>query len=181
VSFDKRSSTFRNVAGVSRQLSTLQWSLKNNIDASIGDIFYEVYEEFKDHKEKLHNIAQSIRRCTELARNILFADESEMNGFCEGALLAHMHLYLEKQFGDDRSNDVVRCHICSINCQHIYNKPSNGGFLQPHLLIPPERYESDIKLTKKDFITVCPNCHIVLHQTRPWVSAEYSRTILKTL
>jgi 5-methylcytosine-specific restriction protein A len=181
VPYGKRPDTFRNVSGVRRQIVTFDWSIKNSVDAPhVGDIFYEVYNEFKDSKDKLHNIAQAIRKCVNLVENIYFADKSEMDGFCEGALLGHLHRYLERQYGNLKEFDEIRCYICFIKPQHIYNISSNIAFLQPHLLIPPENYEPDLKPNKKDFILVCPNCHTMLHQIRPWISVENVKTILKT-
>lgn len=175
----ERPDTFRNVAGVSRQLSTLQWGIKNNKATSIGDVFYEVYNQFKDKQEMLHCIAQAIRRCVELIRHIEFATKGESEEFYEGILLENVHRYMEKRYGNDYL--AMRCSICSLDPQYIYTMSGDKTFLQAHLLIPPEQYEPDMKLSKHDFITVCPNCHTMLHQFRPWLGAENANIILKTL
>lgn len=182
VPFSKRSDTFRNIAGVSRQLATLNWGLTNNKKAPIGKIFYEIYHAFRDSPEKLNKIAQAIRRCVGLVGDISFADETEVEGFCEGALLAHLHRYLEIKHGGQLSAEIKRCYICSVKPQQVYHGSAKiNNILEAHLLIPPEDYGSEIEPKDKDFIVVCPNCHKVLHNVRPWIEKVNVNSILKTL
>lgn len=175
----KKNQTFRNTAGVRRQLLTFEWSLKKGKKAPhIGKMFDIVYNEYKDKLNELHQIAQAIHRCESLFTDMAFGADIETEGFPEGAILSHLHRNWEKEFGKKHLEKVPQCEICCIRPQHIYVGSEKISFLEVHLLIPPTEYSPDTTLKRDDFITVCPNCHRVLHQTRPWLSREHCTNIL---
>lgn len=178
----QKEETFRNIAGVRRQLLTFEWGLRKEIpDPHVGETFFKVYDEFKDRFKELHEVAQAIRRCEVVLASMMFGADIENNGFPEGAILAHLHRIWEKEHGRKYLQSVQECEICAIRPQYIYNGGETISFLEKHLLVPPVEYGADIKFKKEDFIAVCPNCHSVLHQTRPWVGREQCEHILMTL
>jgi len=78
----KRNDTFRNAAGVRRQLLTFEWSLRKDEKAShVGEIFYTVYSEYKDNKAEIKHIAQAIRRNRSLIQQLGFGISEETDGF----------------------------------------------------------------------------------------------------
>lgn len=177
----KKGETFRNTAGVRRQLLTFEWSLKNNrADPHVGEMFFTVYNEYKDRFNELHCIAQAIRRCETMLNDMTFGANVETDGFPEGAILSHLHRNWEKQYGKKYIENVHECEICGIRPRHIYVGSETISFLEPHLLLPLTEYGSETTIKMDDFIAVCPNCHHVLHQTRPWVSREQCENILIT-
>lgn len=178
----QRNDTFRNVAGVSSQLSRFLWSLKHNEKhANIGKLFSVVYEEFRLNETELHRIALAIRRNESLIQQIEFGTEVGTEGFCEGAILCHLHRHLERQLGNRFNKDAAQCSICGIRPEHIYGSLPNVQFFEPHLLVPPTEIYPDMVFVEKDFITVCPNCHRILHQIRPWRNRKQCEEILQTL
>jgi 5-methylcytosine-specific restriction protein A len=175
-----RSEKFRNAAGVSSQLSRFQWSLKHNKHANIGMLFFKVYDEYRYRMDELHNIAQTIRRCESVLNEMNFGADIEAEGFPEGAILSHLHRNWEKQYGKKHIEKVFECEICCIRPQHIYVGGESIPFLEAHLLAPLTEYGPNVTFNRDDFIAVCPNCHRVLHQTRPWLSREQCENILIT-
>jgi 5-methylcytosine-specific restriction protein A len=176
-----RNKYFRNTAGVRRQILTFYYSLKKKQKAShVGIEFYNAYIDYKKDKMNLNKTADAIKRCMHLADEIKFADKSEMEGFREGALLAHLHRYFERSHSRHSKGKKSGscCSICGLKAEHIYTLCD--GFLQFHLLIPPEEYREGMVFTGSDFMEVCPNCHRVLHQKRPWVTRDNAFSILKT-
>ncbi|WP_207642477.1 hypothetical protein [Desulfosporosinus sp. I2] len=178
----KRNDTFRNTAGVSSQLSRFLWSLKyNEKHANIGRIFTIIYEEYKERPGELHEIAQAIRRNESVIRQVGFGASEEADGFPEGAILCHLHRHLEHQQGFQFKNRVAQCAICCVRVDHIYGSLPNVQFLEPHLLVPPTEISPDMTYVEEYFIMVCPNCHSILHQIRPWRNRKTYVNILQTL
>ena len=69
------------------------------------------------------------------------------------------------------------CEIWHLNLSEIY-KPTPGNFLQCHLTVPITELNSSKHYAADDFITVCPNCHAVLHRNRPWLTKDDAGKIL---
>lgn len=101
-------------------------------------------------------------------------------GFPEGAILSHLHRNWEKQYGQKYIEKVFECEICCIRPKHIYVGGESISFLEAHLFVPLTEYGPNKTFKRNDFIAVCPNCHRVLHQTRPWMSREQCKNILIT-
>ena len=172
-----RSESFRNYTGVTQQvnafrLNELSGARKNNI----GEVFYAVADEYKDKKDELHRIANAIRKNREFFKTATFGSEFENDGFPEGALLGHLHRVLEARDGKPVL-PAERCEICKLNLAEVY-KPVPGGFLQRHLAVPITELDGNRHYNDLNFITVCPNCHAVLHQRRPWVTRNNMGDIL---
>ncbi len=174
---EKRAPFFRNPAGISSQIHNFEYKIKSNKNTfRVGAIFFRIYEEFQDCPERLHAIAEAIRKNKEFFPKQLFGSELEENDFPEGALLFHLHRVLEAR--DSRKIDLAeRCEICRLNLSEVY-KPVPGSFLGNHLLVPVTELDGSKHYKADDFITVCPNCHAVLHRYRPWVTREDIEKIL---
>ena len=126
---------------------------------------------------KRHSLRQhTIRKNCEFFKTATFGRELEGEDFPEGALLYHLHRVLETRDG----RKIVRaenCEICHLNLSEIY-KPTPGNFLQCHLTVPITELNSSKHYAADDFITVCPNCHAVLHRNRPWLTKDDAGKIL---
>ena len=149
----------------------------NPQDARIGTIFFSLYSEFEDALDRLHTIAEAIRRCEPCYKGIPFGAPPEADGFQEGAFLAHLHRYTEAAYQAEREMQYTSCEICGIIAEGIYGVAA-AHFIELHLLIDPADYMPDQKLNADDFIAVCPNCHRILHHTRPWLDRAACDTIL---
>lgn len=168
---------FRNSNGIKNQLLKFKSSYpKKEKDLHVGSIFYEVADEFDGRKDELHKIACAIRQNRDFFKAATFGSELEGEDFPEGALLYHLHRVLETR----DSRKIVRtesCESCHLNLSEVY-KPVPGNFLQCHLTVPVTNLNGSKHYAADDFITVCPNCHAVLHRRRPWLTKDDAKEIL---
>ena len=59
------------------------------------------------------------------------------------------------------------CAVCSLDFMHLYGSLGEG-FIHVHHIKPLYESEKEYKLDPvKDLIPVCPNCHAMIHQTKP--------------
>lgn len=168
---------FRNSNGIYNRLTTFKSSYsKGKKDPHVGSIFYEVAGEFEERKDELHKIACAIRQNREFFTSATFGSEFEGEGFPEGALLFHLHRVLEARDGQ-KIIPADRCEICHLNLSEVY-KPAPGNFLQCHLTVPVTELDGCKHYAADDFITVCPNCHAVLHRHCPRLTKDNAGEIL---
>ena len=172
-----RGEIFRNSNGIKNQLIKFKSSYpKGKKDSHVGSIFYEIADEFSGIKDELHKIACAIRQNREFFKTATFGSELEGEDFPEGALLCHLHRVLEARDGR-KLVPAESCEICHLNLSVVY-KPVSGNFLQCHLTVPITELNGSKHYKADDFITVCPNCHAVLHKHRPWLTRDNAKEIL---
>lgn len=172
-----RGEVFRNCSGISKQINTFRRSYSKGIkNSNVGAIFYATADEFKEKRDELHRIACAIRKNYQYFKAATFGSELENEGYPEGALLYHLHRILEARDGR-KIVSVKSCEICHLNLSEVY-KPVPGSFLQNHLLVPVTELDGSKCYKADDFITVCPNCHAMLHKYRPWVTRDNAGEIL---
>lgn len=169
--------SFRNCAGISQQINAFRLNSSKGIKCSnVGAIFYSTADEFRGRKDELHKIASAIRQNREFFKTATFGSELEGEDFPEGALLYHLHRVLEAR--DSRKIvPAESCEICHLNLSEVY-KPVPGNFLQCHLTVPVTELNGNKHYKTDDFITVCPNCHAMVHKYRPWVTRDNAGEIL---
>ena len=172
-----RGEIFRNKSGIINQLYNFNSSYKKGEKGKhVGFPFYEVADEFYNKKDELHKIACAIRQNRAFFQTMTFGSKFEEENFPEGALLGHLHRVLEARDGKPVLT-AERCEICKLNLAEVY-KPISGDFLQRHLAVPITELDGSRHYNDLNFITVCPNCHAVLHQRRPWVTRNNMGDIL---
>ena len=166
-----RGEVFRNCHGISNQINTFRRSYSKGVkDSNVGAIFYSTADEFRGRKDELHKIACAIRHNREFFKTATFGSEFEGEDFPEGALLYHLHRVLEARDGR-KIVPAENCEICHLN-------PISGNFLQCHLTVPITELNGSKHYKTDDFITVCPNCHAMVHKYRPWVTRDSAGEIL---
>lgn len=172
-----RGEIFRNCSGVSDQINNFRLSSAKGIkDRHCGVIFYSVAEDYCGNEEEIHRIANAIKRNLDYFNGTVFGAEEESYGFPEGALLSHLHRMIEVRDSKKlKAADV--CDVCHLNLSQVY-KPVIGGFMQFHLMVPITELDRRKKYKPYEFITVCPNCHAVLHKYRPWITRDTLGNIL---
>lgn len=172
-----RGEVFRNCHGISNQINTFRSSYSKRVKGlHVGTIFYKVADEFDGRKDELHKIACAIRHNREFFKTATFGSEFEGEDFPEGALLYHLHRVLEARDGR-KIVPAENCEICHLNLSEVY-KPISGNFLQCHLTVPITELNGSKHYKTDDFITVCPNCHAMVHKYRPWVTRDSAGEIL---
>ena len=174
---EKRPANFRNCVGVSHQIDRfLRGITEGRSSWNVGEAFFRVDFEYRNNKEKLHAIAEAIRRNAPLLRDYQFGDCLEDNGFPEGIILGHLHRIVEQR--DSRKISLSeRCDICQLVPNDVY-KPC-GTLIEHHLTVAPECIDYKNTYRENSFISVCPNCHAALHKYRPWVEKNACCELLK--
>lgn len=172
-----RGKIFRNCTGVNRQINMFRLSsAKGKKDTHVGSIFYAVAEDYHGNEEEIHRIAVAMKRNLDYFKDAVFGASEESYGFPEGALLSHLHRMIEIRDSKKlKAADV--CDVCHLNLSQVY-KPVIGSFMQFHLMVPITELDSRKKYKPDEFITVCPNCHMILHKHRPWITRETLDDIL---
>lgn len=173
----KHTVTFRNCTGISKQISMFRLSkAKGTKNPNVGAVFYEVANEYNDDKKQIHCIAEAIRRNIDFFTSSTFGAIGETYEFPEGALLSHLHRMLEIRDSKKISTAPV-CEVCHLDLSQVY-KEVPGGFMQLHLTVEITELDYNTEYKPGDFITVCPNCHAMLHQYRPWLTKKTANEIL---
>ncbi len=168
-------SYFRTPSGIAKQLNYFLKESKEGIRKNAGSMFFEVALEYDGHHEELHAIAEAIRKNTETYKMAMFGADMEGENFPEGALLGHLHRYLERR-DSARILAEGRCAVCQIETTSIYDGEPN--LLEWHLTVPITKIDGNKRYKPIDFIAVCPNCHAALHRRRPWLSKDESNKVL---
>ncbi|WP_345873976.1 HNH endonuclease [Shewanella algae] len=66
----------------------------------------------------------------------------------------------------------VNCIVCDFNFEEMYG-PLGTGFIHIHHLIDLSEIGSEYSLNvETDLVPVCPNCHAMLHKTKPAMKPE---------
>lgn len=178
IPLQRRGNIFRNNSGVCKQIASFQRSyIHGEKDDNGGMIFYQVANEFKDKKESLHMIAQAIRRNVDFIGMSTFGTETEGENLPEGVVLTHLHRVIERRDSEKLTRQHI-CEVCKLDLAEVY-RDSQMNFLQLHLLTPLWELDAKYRYGQDDFITVCPNCHAMLHQHRPWANRKTAGEILR--
>lgn len=174
----EQAENFRNPSGISTQITHYLASKTHEvIHFPVGKNFRSIDEEFEKDRDLLHAIAVAIRRNAAFFEMAPFGADYEDDGFKEGALLGHLHKAIEQR-DSVCAHKQSTCEVCKLNFSEIY-KLAPDGFAQLHLLTPIVALDANHKYGQSDFITVCPNCHAVLHHHRPWATRENAQEILR--
>ena len=174
----RRGKIFRNCSGVCNQLNSFNRTFPHGKkDPNVGEIFYLIADEFCNNKKELGLISDAIKRNSFFFENSVFGSEYENLDFPEGALMEHLHKYIERRDSRTLEREMV-CDVCKLNLAEIYKSLSHS-FNELHLLVPVTELDVNKKYKSADFITVCPNCHAMLHRHRPWLRRENVSEILR--
>jgi len=65
-----------------------------------------------------------------------------------------------------KRRDGFRCQVCKMTFVEVYGKELGSGFAEAHHLLPLSRKRANEKTRLKDLVTVCANCHRMLHLMR---------------
>jgi len=86
----------------------------------------------------------------------------------ENRLVVRQHLARERSrvLADGcKSRDSYRCKVCGITFEEKYGAIGRE-FAEAHHLVPLSRLAKTVKTRLEDMITVCPNCHRMLHKMK---------------
>lgn len=176
---------FRNPAGVYMKLCNflrLDPSYKGVGLKAGSRLDKVVWDQFAKDKENLRAIAGAILKnydSKHVRASVDFSQVSEEEEFPEGKVLRRAHLARErsaklvkkkKQLTMER-NGCLACEVCDFEFSKVYGSIGEG-FIECHHIVPLSKLRKHTKTTVKDLALVCPNCHRMLHRTRPWLSVQ---------
>ena len=118
-------------------------------------MFYEVANDYFDDKERIHYIAEAIKRNVDFFNSSTFGAIEETYDFPEGALLSHLHRMLEIR-DSKKITAASICDVCHLDLSQVY-KTVPGGFMQLHLTVEITDLDYRKAYKSSDLITVCPN------------------------
>lgn len=89
------------------------------------------------------------------------------------AVAAHLRRERSKRLAlQTKNRDGFTCRVCGLNFEHRFGSQFRG-IAQAHHLAPLGRTTRSRRSTVDDLITVCPNCHCLLHRMsgvpRDWI------------
>lgn len=107
-------------------------------------------------------------------------------GFPEGKIVERKHLARERSSSLSakakeqflKKEGKLFCIICGFNFEEKYGD-RGAGFIEAHHTIPVSQMAPGQKTKISDIALVCSNCHGILHRSRPWLSVNELKLILK--
>ena len=165
---------FRNCNGMHYQLSKLHMVLKGAKELSyLAKTWGEVISYYRNQDNLLMKSASAILKTSKWLSNLGILVNPYDAIFAEGSILECLHSITERNIPCQDKN----CAICGMFPSAIYRSECIS-LLETHLLLEPWSLTPNMKICKKDVITVCPNCHKVIHAIRPWISNPNGKQIL---
>lgn len=111
----------------------------------------------------------------------------EDDEFSEGKLLLKKHLQRErnpklisrakKKF--IAKNGHLFCEVCGFDFKEKYGDLGEN-FIEAHHIKPISTMANNEKTKIEDIVMVCSNCHSMIHRSKPWLSKDGLKTIIKT-
>jgi 5-methylcytosine-specific restriction protein A len=137
-----------------------------------------VFNEFKNDKERLHRLANEIRKISNdqtLKQKLYQIEEDDQtieDSVMEGQIIYKLHKLRE------RDSDIVKhkkqealsllgnleCEVCIFDFHKVYGD-IGYGYIECHHRTPLYKFEVQSKTTLDDLALVCANCHRMLHRT----------------
>ncbi|MCI5145401.1 MAG: HNH endonuclease [Candidatus Electrothrix sp. AR3] len=107
-------------------------------------------------------------------------------GFPEGNIVERKHMAIERNskliavaketFLQEEGK--LFCMICGFDFENKYGEKGQG-FIEAHHTIPVSEMSPGQQTKIADIALVCSNCHRVLHRSRPWLSINELKDIIK--
>lgn len=145
--------------------------------SEIGLVVFENYNNiwFLGMYDNIPNSMQQINKTVKRIRDLIekyhatdvHLNPKEYEGF-ENRIAVREHLYRErnsKVAQDRKKADLYICQICGFNFEKSYGKYGKN-FAESHHIVPLSS-SNEIRQTRlEDLITVCSNCHRMLHRMK---------------
>jgi hypothetical protein len=106
----------------------------------------------------------------------------------EGGKSWRLHLMIERNRGNverkkrqvKRDTGSLDCEACGFNFAEFYGD-LGGDFCEVHHRLPLSQVDAPVCPDLDDLAIVCSNCHRMIHRTRPMMSVEKFRELLRRL
>lgn len=186
---------FRNANGVTLKLSNFlafdpEYKGKGMTGGSKLD--KQVFEEFYNKREQLHDIAKEITKISgdsEIKNKIYSIEEDELtrtDSVMEGQVLYKLHKVRERDYKIVKSKKEhsfsltgkLSCEACIFEFESYYGDIGKG-YIECHHRTPLFNFKVASKTTLDDLALVCSNCHRMLHQSVDSISVEDLRMMVR--
>lgn len=112
----------------------------------------------------------------------IYPDEMSDQTYAEGAtkqVLVNQYERKPKARADCISHHGCICYICNIDFAKVYGEIGKG-FIHVHHIIEISSIGEGYKVNPKtDLIPLCPNCHAMIHTTKPAMTPEELKAIYR--
>jgi 5-methylcytosine-specific restriction protein A len=126
------------------------------------------------------------KESTESPKLIVSLESDTDDEFPEGKELTRIHkskernsqVVIKKKEKVLRESGNLACEVCGFDFVKFYGQ-IGYGFAECHHIIPLSMLRDEQKTKLSDLAIVCANCHRILHKTRPLLSIQELRAIVK--
>lgn len=191
-----RSRTFRNPNGVYMKLMNFRRldpeytgdGKAGLSQGSSGDV--EVWKEFAHKPAECQGIAEAIVRAINdadlLDDSSGAAIEEYIEEAPEGRILTRIHLVRERNRSlvESKRKQVFRkfgrlaCEACDFDFSMQYGLRGKG-FIECHHTKPVGSLSGEQKTHLNDLALVCANCHRIIHRSKPWLSIDGVKALVR--
>jgi 5-methylcytosine-specific restriction protein A len=167
---------------VSAQVELLAAVAQGADVADVPSEMVEVWNEFSDDRERLHDTAEAIRANLENPDASDTSFDIAMTEAPEGRILTAVHVRRERS-RELRNSKIAAvggqptCEVCGFDFLATYGERGRG-FIECHHLVPVRELRPDSVTSLDDLALLCANCHRMVHARRPWLSLEELRAAL---
>ena len=118
-----------------------------------------------------------------------FRNNSELTGeFPEGKIVERTHKARERnskvvdlaKSNFKKSHGKLYCQVCKFDFEEKYGNIGKD-FIEGHHTIAVSEMHPDYKTKPEEIAMLCPNCHRMVHKSRPWLSMEQLSKLLEKL
>lgn len=159
----------------------MKYSEVNKGDDGIGSVKIEGFEP-KLTEKSLKRVSGNWYASDGLMANLLPEEVEEPEQFIEGASrVVAVNTY--ERNADARAECIkhhgYKCAVCKFDFSAFYGSIGEK-YIHVHHIIPLSEIGKEYILNPiKDLIPVCPNCHAIIHRTRPAITVEQLRNHLE--
>ena len=186
-SHQSRSDGFRSPSSVALKLA----NLANHDPAFSGRPTHgakadkEIWDDWANRLSDLSEAAHSLRKVVSKGTHGSTEEPEEDLAIPEGKVLFREHRVRErnKKLRTKKieealvSSGSVRCVVCDFDFESVYGERGRG-YIECHHIVPLHLLgETQTRL--RDLALICSNCHRMIHRSRPWVTPEALREVVK--
>lgn len=137
-----------------------------------GETLYGIYDPTRTSTKRVNSYfcTRAVSFFEEVARsqrNATGADEqAEVYPQIENRKRVRSHLQRERSkllAVECKNRDGYKCQVCGLSFKDVYGKLGKG-YAEAHHLMPLAKLRDDVRTQLDDLITVCANCHRMLHR-----------------
>ncbi|MEV4631531.1 HNH endonuclease [Micromonospora sp. NPDC049523] len=185
----ERGPDFRNPAGVGRKTADVATShpLYHGKKTNGNRLDREVLDDFIARPTEMHDLAKAIRTALATDENLTTGPDPDLPDPTadEGGVLLRQHLRRERdpkirkaKIADAKLRGlVIACEICGFDFAKTYG--ARGiDYIECHHRTPLH-VTGPTKTKLEDLALICSNCHRMIHRTKPWLTVEDLRSIVR--